>query len=168
MLRSPSTWPRRCPATPVTPQRRNFQGYTTDDCQTLLGLGASSIGKLPQGYVQNEAPTGRYPSQVMSGLLPVARGIELEPEDRLYSDVIEQLMCNFGFSVSALSSNHGETAQSVTRRIGELIRADGDGLTEFDGDTFTIRPEARIYTRVVASWFDARLSENSVRYSVAV
>ncbi len=32
---------------------RNFQGYTTDACEILLGLGASSIGRLPQGYVQN-------------------------------------------------------------------------------------------------------------------
>lgn len=28
--------------------RRNFQGYTTDNISTLLGFGASSIGKLPK------------------------------------------------------------------------------------------------------------------------
>jgi oxygen-independent coproporphyrinogen-3 oxidase len=32
---------------------RNFQGYTADAAPTLLGLGASAIGSLPQGYVQN-------------------------------------------------------------------------------------------------------------------
>ena len=26
---------------------RNFQGYTTDGCSTLIGFGASAIGRLP-------------------------------------------------------------------------------------------------------------------------
>ena len=33
--------------------QRNFQGYTSDSAKVLLGFGASSIGSLPQGYVQN-------------------------------------------------------------------------------------------------------------------
>ena len=37
--------------------RRNFQGYTTDTSDILLGFGASAIGRLPQGYVQNEVQT---------------------------------------------------------------------------------------------------------------
>ena len=37
--------------------RRNFQGYTTDASKLLLGFGASAIGHLPQGYVQNEVGT---------------------------------------------------------------------------------------------------------------
>ena len=39
---------------------RNFQGYTTDAAPVLIGLGASSIGTLPQGYVQNEIDLRRY------------------------------------------------------------------------------------------------------------
>lgn len=40
--------------------RRNFQGYTDDRADLLIGLGASAISQLPQGYVQNIAPTGDY------------------------------------------------------------------------------------------------------------
>ena len=32
---------------------RNFQGYTSDAARTLIGIGATSIGRTPQGYVQN-------------------------------------------------------------------------------------------------------------------
>ena len=39
---------------------RNFQGYTTDAADLLIGLGASAIGRLPQGYVQNAAVTRDY------------------------------------------------------------------------------------------------------------
>ena len=39
--------------------RRGFQGYTTDDAPALIGFGASAIGSLPQGYVQNAADRRR-------------------------------------------------------------------------------------------------------------
>jgi len=77
-------------------------------------------------------------------------------------------MCQFGFRVSWLQARHGRRAQEVIRRIGEVLRADEDGLAEFDGDRFAIRPAARAYTRIVASWFDARLHNGNSRYSIAV
>ena len=33
--------------------RRIFQDYTTDNADALIGLGASAIGRLPQGFVQS-------------------------------------------------------------------------------------------------------------------
>ncbi len=39
---------------------RNFQGYTVDDAEALIGLGASAIGKLPQGFVQNAVDMAGY------------------------------------------------------------------------------------------------------------
>ena len=35
---------------------RNFQGYTVDAADALIGLGPSAIGALPVGYVQNQVP----------------------------------------------------------------------------------------------------------------
>ncbi|HMP88417.1 MAG TPA: putative sulfate exporter family transporter, partial [Lacibacter sp.] len=40
--------------------RRNFQGYTTDTADVLIGVGASAIARLPQGYAQNAAVTRDY------------------------------------------------------------------------------------------------------------
>lgn len=57
--------------------RRNFQGYTTDPCDALIGFGASAIGCLPQGYVQNEVVLGRYADLVMRGELATAKGYRL-------------------------------------------------------------------------------------------
>ncbi len=48
---------------------RNFQGYTTDACETLIGLGASAIGRMYDGYVQNEVPPGLYAQRIASGRL---------------------------------------------------------------------------------------------------
>ncbi len=47
--------------------RRNFQGYTIDDSEALIGLGATSISALPQGYTQNIVETGAYMRAVYAG-----------------------------------------------------------------------------------------------------
>ena len=47
--------------------RRNFQGYTSDAAGALIGLGASAIGMLPEGYVQNVAPLRDYSRVLESG-----------------------------------------------------------------------------------------------------
>ncbi len=62
--------------------RRNFQGYTTDTAPALLGFGASAIGSMPQGYVQNAVPMPAYRDAIRAGRLATARGIALANEDR--------------------------------------------------------------------------------------
>src|SRR5690606_22884597 len=74
--------------------RRNFQGYTTDDAETLIGLGATAIGRTVSGYVQNISETGAWSRAVAAGHLPVARGRAFAGDDRLRGHVIERLMCD--------------------------------------------------------------------------
>ena len=40
--------------------RRNFQGYTDDAAPALIGLGASSISRFPQGFAQNASATAAH------------------------------------------------------------------------------------------------------------
>ncbi len=148
--------------------RRNFQGYTDDPCATLLGVGTSSIGRLPTGYVQNDTATGNYMRTVASGRLPVSRGIELTDEDKLHADIIESLMCRYSFSVSVLRGDHGQLADGIVSHIQDALDADFDDLAGFDGDTFWIQPGGRGFVRTVASWFDTRMKEKAARYSMAV
>ena len=81
--------------------RRNFQGYTTDGACTLIGLGASAIGSLPAGYVQNLVPAGRYGAAIANGQLATTRGLRLDDEDRRRRAMIEQLMCFFEVDLTA-------------------------------------------------------------------
>ncbi|MCB0058967.1 MAG: oxygen-independent coproporphyrinogen III oxidase, partial [Caldilineaceae bacterium] len=74
--------------------RRNFQGYTTDTAAALIGLGASSIGRLPQGYVQNTPAIGEYERRVLDGGLATVRGHAMSTEDAARGLVIERLMCD--------------------------------------------------------------------------
>jgi oxygen-independent coproporphyrinogen-3 oxidase len=49
--------------------RRNFQGYTTDRADALIGLGASAIGRLPLGYVQNAPDIAGYSRAIAGGTI---------------------------------------------------------------------------------------------------
>ena len=148
--------------------RRNFQGYTDDPCATLLGVGASSIGRLPSGYIQNETATGNYMRTVASGQFPVSRGIKLTDEDRLHADIIENLMCRYSFSISALRGDHGSLTDQIAAHIQDALDADIYDLADFDGDRFWIQPHGHGFVRTVASWFDTRMKEKAARYSMAV
>jgi len=73
--------------------RYGVLGYTGADVTAAIGLGASAIGSLPQGYVQNAIPIGTYGARIRNGVLPVVRGVALGSEDPLRRKIIERLMC---------------------------------------------------------------------------
>ncbi|MBS0362406.1 MAG: oxygen-independent coproporphyrinogen III oxidase, partial [Proteobacteria bacterium] len=87
--------------------RRNFQGYTTDGARTLLGLGASAIGRLPQGYVQNATQEVAWRDAVKTQGLTVVRGVALTPDDLFRGEIIERLMCDLAVDLSAVCARHG-------------------------------------------------------------
>lgn len=148
--------------------RRNFQGYTADLSDILVGFGASAIGRLPQGYVQNEVPLGRYAARVAQGELATARGHALTREDRLRADIIERLMCHLQVDVEELCHRHGiptGTLLGANRRLRQLAK---EGLVQLDGSRVSVPDHARFLVRYAASAFDAYLGMSARPYSRAV
>jgi oxygen-independent coproporphyrinogen-3 oxidase len=146
--------------------RRNFQGYTDDQATAIIGLGASSIGRFRQGYVQNNPATGVYERTVLGGALAAVRGFELDDEDRMRAWVIERVMCDFGFAVAELVERCGDRSASVIAEAQAV--AAGDPLVRFENGRFEILPEARPFARSIAGRFDAYLGAGTARHSAAV
>lgn len=147
--------------------RRNFQGYTTDDCDSLIGLGASAIGRLPAGYMQNHVPLALYAERIAFGVLPTAKGYLLSEEDKLRARVIERLMCDFEADLGQLSSGSGfDTGFLVERndRLGELM---ADGVVTISGERIVVCEEARFMVRAVAAAFDAYFGSHGHTHSKA-
>jgi oxygen-independent coproporphyrinogen-3 oxidase len=142
--------------------RRNFQGYTTDRAPVLLGLGASSIGSLPQGYAQNIAHEGGYLAAVEAGRLPVSRGLELSEDDRLRRSLIEAVMCELELDVRCVPAPVWETAEP---RLAPLLR---DGLARLEDGRLLVTETGRRFVRHIAACFDARLGAGPARHSRAV
>lgn len=147
--------------------RRNFQGYTTDACEALIGFGASAIGRVPGGYVQNETVTGLYAERVRGGDLPIARGYRLSDDDRLRAAIIERLMCDLTVDLAAVSARHGLNPAALGPLDGLEAMA-AEGLLAFDGARITLPESSRLLVRKVASLFDVHLEASTRRYSRAV
>lgn len=137
--------------------RRNFQGYTDDDAGTLIGLGASAIGILPQGYAQNAAALPAYGQAVRSSGLATVRGVALSDEDRLRRAVIERLMCDLKADLGALAREHGRPATWFDRELAALAPLVRDGLVEIEGPRLRVTEAGRPFVRVAAAAFDAYL-----------
>lgn len=147
--------------------RRNFQGYTTDQCENLLGFGASAIGRLRQGYVQNEIPPGSYARRVSEGILPTAKGYRLTVEDRLRAHVIERLMCDFRVDVASLSVSHGFAPDFLLAGNSLLYAMAEDGILTLRDGVVRLDANERFLVRAVAAAFDAYLPDMQRAFSRA-
>ncbi len=148
---------------------RNFQGYTTDDAPALVGIGASSIGKLRQGYAQNDPATNRWRKAIDQGRLPIAKGRALDDDDRLRAAIIERIMCDYAVDLAAVCAGFGVVArEAVADAYDRLVEPVADGLATLDGDRLTITEAGRPLVRIVAACFDVYLARAAARHSVAV
>jgi len=138
--------------------RRNFQGYTTDQADALIGLGASSISALPQGYAQNVVQTNDYLKAIDAGALPVAKGLELRAEDIWRRAVIERLMCDFAVDLEAIALRFGLSGEAFDADFARLEPLVADGLARIDGAQVYVTAQGRPLARVVAAAFDTYLA----------
>lgn len=143
---------------------RNFQGYTVDDAEALIGLGASAIGALPQGYVQNHTDTRHYLDPLEDGHLPVAKGLILSGEDRRRRSAIERLMCDLRLDVCDNSY-----APLIEAARDQLRDFEGEGLISTIDGQLTVSDAGRPFLRQIAAVFDAYIARpGRARHSAAV
>jgi oxygen-independent coproporphyrinogen-3 oxidase len=133
----------------------------------LLGFGASAIGALPNGYVQNAAQLGAYRDAVAGGHLPTAHGICLGDDDRLRRDIIEQLMCGFSVDRAATAAWHRLDAGGFANEFIALRALADDGLVRI-GSRIKVPTEGRPPVRCAAAVFDLYLDSAASRHAVAV
>ncbi len=148
--------------------RRNFQGYTDDRAAALLGFGASAIGALPQGYVQNATGGRRYADTIARGALAVERGIEVTADDRLRREIIETLMCQCAVDLDLVCRRHQQSRELFAGACEALRPMERDGLVRLAGGRLEITPEGRPAMRAVCAAFDHYLGESPRRHSQAM
>ena len=147
---------------------RNFQGYTDDDATTLIGLGASAIGRTPLGFVQNAVTTRDYLAHIAEGRLATVKGYLLTEDDRFRADLIERIMCDMAVDLPQVSRLHGRDPRSAIvdrARIESLV---ADGAVMILDDRLSVSSGAEFLVRSVASAFDAHLARSTAVHSRAV
>jgi oxygen-independent coproporphyrinogen-3 oxidase len=148
--------------------KRNFQGYTTDNAGALIGFGASSIGSLPQGYVQNVAAVPAYREAVLANRLPIARGVALDDDDRIRRTIIERLMCDLQADLPAIAAGHARTLGDFADALSQLAPMKLQGIIAEKDGVLTISPNWRSATRLVCAAFDRYLPHGKARHSFSV
>ncbi len=133
---------------------RNFQGYTEDKSTAMIGLGASSIARYPQGYAQNEPATGKYQERVRAGELPISKGHVYAGDDILRGRIIEELLCTFRADLNALAAEQGVSAEVALAMVEGLEEA-MPGTTTLDAGVLAIEKAAYPVARMIAKHFDA-------------
>lgn len=134
---------------------RNFQGYTTDTAQTLIGLGASSISAFKGGYVQNYADLRSYMNAIRQDKLASHKTLSFEEYDYPVAQIIEQLMCYLKVDLAKVCSDFGTSIHFFDSARDRLQGLEKDGVIKMSGGLIEIKPEFRVLARVVCDAFDA-------------
>ena len=148
--------------------RRNFQGYTTDVADGMIPFGASSIGLLPQGYIQNKVDIGGWKRRAAEGKLATARGYAFSPEDLFRKEIIDCIMCYLEVDLEAVLNRHGFTPDILASELAEIDALARDGLVRRNGLKITIPDNNRSFVRIPAAVFDTYLKSAEKQHSVAV
>lgn len=140
--------------------RRNFQGFTDDPADILIGMGASAISAFPDRLLQNARNAGEWHRAIDAGRFATARGIHRSPMDQRRGAVIAAILCN---GIADTGDLPGRNA--IRERLHPFERV---GLLAWDGDRLRLAPDALPYARSIAATFDAWRSEDDMRFSNAV
>lgn len=138
---------------------RNFQGFTDDNADVTVGLGASSISEFPDLIIQNDKNAGRYRVKTTSGLLPADRGVKRSAADGRRGHIIERLLCDGEAEVGNLFE------PDLLDRLRPFLDC---GLATIECGRLRIPDYGRPYARVIASLFDTYRQPEARRFSSAI
>ena len=133
--------------------RRSFQGYTDDTAEVLIGVGASSISRFPQGYAQNAPATGAHTAAIRAGSFSTTRGHVFTGEDRMRAQIIEALLCDFRVDTAAICDQF-KVPRATVHAILSRAQDRFAGLLTLNASGLFIPKEARPLTRMIAQSVD--------------
>ena len=134
--------------------RRNFQGYTSDETGTVIGLGASSISTLGQGFAQNVSDIRRWRAEIDKGRLATCRGVALSNEDRFRAHIIQGLMCDLEIDFVPVLRQWKMPHSLLVPALTGLSELEADGLLRLSGSVLTVTRLGRPFLRTICASFD--------------
>ena len=141
---------------------RNFQGYTDQLPDALIGFGVSAISQFPQGYAQNTTANEAYGQAVLGNRPPLARGYAFQGEDLARKAIIDTLMCDLKVDAAAIWSSRGHPPATLTASLALLQPLQNDGLVTINHGIIAVLPAARPIVRLAAAAFDAYLPSETM------
>ena len=154
--------------------QRNFQGYSVQLADDILGMGVSSISQINNYYVQNARDLQDYYRDIEAGSLAIHRGYQASQEDLLRRHIIMELICNLHLDVDDLElPNDLDFWEYFSSENMALQDMASDGLIELDTGVIRVTERGRPFLRNICMVFDQYLTPqseaaNAPRYSAVV
>jgi oxygen-independent coproporphyrinogen-3 oxidase len=143
---------------------RNFQGYSTCADSDLIGLGASSIGKVGRCYIQNEKNLPEYYELIEQSSFATVRGCELSDDDVLRREVIMALMCQGRVDFAHMERTHGVSMRTYFAPELEALRPlQAQGLVDVGSAAIEVTVLGWYFVRAIAMVFDRYLQGQAQR-----
>ncbi|MCK5728237.1 MAG: oxygen-independent coproporphyrinogen III oxidase [Methylococcales bacterium] len=148
---------------------RNFQGYSTHSDCDLIGMGATSIGRVGDSYSQNVKTIDEYDHLINQGTLPVVKGLILTDDDKLRNQVITQLICHFSLKFSVIECDFPITfSRYFADELQRLQQMEKDGLLQLTEHGISVLPAGRLLIRNICMVFDRYLTQKSQQFSKVI
>ena len=146
--------------------QRNFQGYSTRKGLDGFGVGLTSISQTENSYRQNSKLMPEYEKSVKSGVLPIARGVFLTPEDHICRAAIMEIMCMLRLNFAEFENKFPvRIKDEFPAAIPALKEMESDGLLKLTNSGLEITKTGRLFIRNIAMLFDKRLGAEKSIYS---
>ncbi|MEM9422161.1 MAG: oxygen-independent coproporphyrinogen III oxidase [Pseudomonadota bacterium] len=143
---------------------RNFQGYTEDPSDTIIGVGASAISSTPYLHVQNEKSVGAYMDAVGQTGMASARGARACEWEGELGGWLKRLLCDRRANLSRYREIMPPNAEQFGAIQSALELMQQDGILTLDGDDLWVMEEAKPLLRTVAAVFDP-MTKAGVRFA---
>ncbi|BAV09040.1 oxygen-independent coproporphyrinogen-3 oxidase [Filimonas lacunae] len=134
---------------------RNFMGYTTQHTAVLVGLGVSAISDIGIAYAQNEKTIHDYYQRLENNELPVAKGIFLTEEDRLFKQYILDISCR---GKTTFVNKYREQLEQYS--YPELDQLEADDLIYRNSNGIKVTDTGKNFIRNICRAFDLHLLRN--------
>jgi len=141
--------------------QRNFQGYSTCLAPDTIGIGVSAISSVGNCYIQNEKELANYYAKLDQGLLPVAKGLQLNQDDLIRKAAIMSLICHLHLDLAEIDAKFGiESKRYFRPELDRLKPMVDDGLVNIMAGQILVTETGRRFIRNICMIFDAYLPKN--------
>lgn len=142
--------------------QRNFQGYSLQMADDLLGLGVSSISQIGDFYLQNARDLPEYYALTKEARLPMTRGYLSNQDDKLRRHVIMALICDLYLDVRDCEASFGISFHDYfANPIAALGSAINAGLIKVGTESLRVTDAGRPFLRNICMPFDAYLAQHA-------
>lgn len=148
--------------------KRNFQGYSVEQEETILGIGVSAISTTPTTYWQNLKTIEEYYSALEKEDTPLRIGVTLTKEDVLCRDIIHTLMGQLFLNFEEFNQKYNiDFLDKFSKQLDQLKPLIEDNLLEITETEIRVLPIGRFLIRNIVCVFDQYLNSEN-RYSKSI